>query len=143
MACLYKRRKQYWISYYIEGKQIQKTLHTSNERVALAKKKQIEYQLSLGQLHAASQLRVPEILEAFCKHITATRTYKSYKNDISRLRSFFGPVCESLKPTAFIPTDPPALNTSSFVDPNLSHNTIYRNFLGLIQAKKKAWFHAK
>jgi len=98
MACLYKRRKQYWISYYIEGKQIQKSLHTSNERVALAKKKQIEYQLSLGELHAASQLRVPEILEAFCKHITATRTYKSYKNDISRLRKFFGPVCESLKP---------------------------------------------
>ena len=34
MACLYKRRKQYWISYYIGGKQVQKSLHTSSEKVA-------------------------------------------------------------------------------------------------------------
>ncbi len=98
MACLYKRRKQYWISYYIDGTQVQKSLHTSNEKVAAAKKKQIEYQLALGELHAASQLQVPEVLEIFCRYLKATRTCKSYKNDISRLRTFFGPVCESLKP---------------------------------------------
>ena len=27
----------------------------------------------------------------------ATRTYKSYRNDFSRLRIFFGPICEFLK----------------------------------------------
>jgi hypothetical protein len=98
MACLYKRRKKYWISYYHDGKQIQKSLKTSEPRVALAKKRRIEYELSLGDLHMASQLRLVGILEAFCKHLIATRTRKSYKNELSRLRSFFGPICESLEP---------------------------------------------
>ena len=98
MACLYKRRKQFWISYYVDGKQVQKSLRTSSERVALAKKKRIEYEISLGDLHVASRLRLPVVLEAFCKHLEVTRTYKSFKNDFSRLRSFFGPICESLQP---------------------------------------------
>ena len=98
MACLYKRKENYWISYYIEGRQIQKSLRTSNQKVALAKKRRIEYEGSLGDLNVASQLRVPIVLEAFCKYLEATRTHKSFKNDFSRLRAFFGPICESLKP---------------------------------------------
>jgi integrase len=98
MACLYKRRKQFWISYYVDGKQVQKSLRTSSERIALAKKKRIEYEISLGDLHVASRLRLPVVLEAFCKHLEVTRTYKSFKNDFSRLRAFFGPICESLQP---------------------------------------------
>lgn len=27
MACLYKRRTQYWASYYLNGRQVQKSLH--------------------------------------------------------------------------------------------------------------------
>ena len=97
MACLYRRRKQFWISYYRGSKQVRMSLHTSDEKVARAKKKRIEYELSLGDLYMASQLRVPVVLEVFCKHLKATRTRKSFKNDFSRLRAFFGPVCESLK----------------------------------------------
>jgi hypothetical protein len=41
MASVYRRRKQYWISYYVNGEQVKKSLHTSNERVAIAKKRQI------------------------------------------------------------------------------------------------------
>ncbi|HSW02232.1 MAG TPA: tyrosine-type recombinase/integrase [Sedimentisphaerales bacterium] len=37
-------------------------------------------------------------MEAFCQELKTTRTFKSYKNDFSRLRVFFGPVCESLMP---------------------------------------------
>jgi len=73
MACLYKRRKNYWISYYVGGRQIQKSLGTSNQRVALAKKRRIEYECSLGDLHVASELRVSVVLEAFCQHLEATR----------------------------------------------------------------------
>ncbi len=98
MASVFRRRKQYWISYYVNGEQVKKSLHTSNERVAIAKKRQIEYELSLGDLHVASQLPLVPILEAFCKHLASTRTYKSFKNDFSRLRAFFGPICQSLEP---------------------------------------------
>ena len=100
MAHLYKRGRQYWISYYLEGKLVQKSLKTNQERVALAKQKRLEYELSLGDLHIATKLSLPVVLEVFCKHLKANRTRKSWKNDVSRLRVFFGPVCESLKPCA-------------------------------------------
>jgi len=34
MAHLYKRRKQFWICYYVNGRKIQKSLNTDNERIA-------------------------------------------------------------------------------------------------------------
>jgi len=98
MACLYKRGRIYWISYYIDDKQFKKSLNTTNERVARSKLKKIEYDLALGDLHVASKLPLQSILEAFCRELLATRTYKSYKNDLSRLRVFFGPICDALKP---------------------------------------------
>ena len=97
MASIYKRGKQFWVSYYIGNTQIKKTLKTTNERIARNKLKKIEYELALGELGVASKLPLPAILEAFCKELKATRTYKSYKNDFSRLRIFFGPVCDSLE----------------------------------------------
>jgi len=97
MAHLYKRRNKYWICYYVKGEKIQKSLHTDNERIARDKKRKIEYDLSIGNLHVASQLLLPLILEDFCRYLKTARTYKSYKNDISRLRVFFGPICESLR----------------------------------------------
>lgn len=98
MAHLYKRRQQFWICYYVGGQRIQKSLHTDNERIARDKKRKIEYELSLGDLHVTSKTLLPVILEDFCKYLKATRTHKSFKNDISRLRIFFGPICESLRP---------------------------------------------
>lgn len=98
MAHLYKRGCHFWISYYLSGKLVQKSLKTKNERVALSKKKRIEYELALGDLHVASKTPLPAILEAFCKELMATRTFKSYKNDFSRLRVFFGPICDLLEP---------------------------------------------
>jgi len=97
MASLYKRGKRYWISYYVQGKLIQKSLETTSERVALAKKRQIEYESSLGNLLLATETPLVPLLEAFCKHLEATRTYKSCKNDMSRLRVFFGPICSQLQ----------------------------------------------
>ena len=97
MAHLYKRRRQFWICYYINGKKIQKSLATDNERIARDKKRKIEYELSIGDLHVTSKLPLPIVLENFCKYLKISRTYKSYKNDISRLRIFFGPICESLR----------------------------------------------
>jgi hypothetical protein len=99
MAHLYRRRKQFWICYYINGQRVQKSLRTDNERIARDRKRKIEYELSLGDLQVASSIPLPVILEGFCRYLKAPRTYKSFKNDISRLRIFFGPICESLKPS--------------------------------------------
>ncbi len=98
MASLYKRGKRYWIGYTLNGERVERSLFTTNLRVARDKKRKIEYELAIGDLDQASKLPLVPVLEAFCKHLKATRTFKSYKNDFSRLRTFFGPVCEALKP---------------------------------------------
>lgn len=98
MASLFKRRSQFWVCYYINGKRIQQSLKTSNERIARDKVKKIEYEMALGDLHQATKIPLQVILEDFSKYLRSTRTYKSYKNDISRLRTFFGPISDSLKP---------------------------------------------
>ena len=82
MACLYKRRKQYWASYYLNGCQVQKSLHTDNERVARDKLRKLEYELSIGDLPQASRLPLPALLETFCGHMRAKQTYKSYRKDV-------------------------------------------------------------
>ena len=47
MASIYKRGNKYWVSYYINNKQIKKSLGTDNERVARSKVRKIEYELAL------------------------------------------------------------------------------------------------
>ncbi|MEI8196325.1 MAG: hypothetical protein WCI73_10485, partial [Phycisphaerae bacterium] len=97
MASLYKRRKQYWVSYYSGSQHLQKSLHTNNERIARAKVKQLEYDMSLGDLRQVTKLPLVKVLEAYCLHLKGIRTYKSWKNDLSRLRVLFGPLCELLE----------------------------------------------
>lgn len=104
MASLYKRGKHYWVSYYLDGQHVQKSLKTTNQRVAESKVKRLEYELALGDLHVASKTPLAVILEAYGRHLKATRTFKSYKNDFSRLRVFFGPICQCL--TIQPPGDP-------------------------------------
>ncbi len=69
VASLYRRRKKFWISFYLDGQLVQKSLKTDNERIALAKKKQLEYELSIGDLHQVSQLQLATMVEAFCQHV--------------------------------------------------------------------------
>ena len=97
MASLFKRRKHYWVSFYLDGQHVRRSLKTSSEKVAKAKVRRIEYELEIGDLRAVSKLHLPAILQTFCRHLMATRTYKSYKNDFSRLRIFFGPICRELE----------------------------------------------
>lgn len=97
MASLYLRGRFYWVSYSVNGKQRQKSLRTTIEKVARSKFKRLEYELATGDLQQASRLRLPTILEEFCQHLRAKHPHKSCANDFSRLRLFFGEVCESLK----------------------------------------------
>jgi len=88
VASLYKRRKKFWISYYLDGKLVQKSLKTDNERVARAKKKKIEYELSIGDLHLATQLPLPAITEAFCQHLKTRITQLARTGCGNAIREF-------------------------------------------------------
>jgi hypothetical protein len=45
MAFLFKRRRQFRVSYYADGVQVQKALDTTSQRAARTRLKQIEYGL--------------------------------------------------------------------------------------------------
>ena len=98
MASIYKRGRIWWIHYLIGGKSVSRSLRTSNERVALEKKKRLEALEVTGQLPKPSNTPVEDFLQSFCEFLRRTRTRKSVKNDISYLRMFFGPRCPALQP---------------------------------------------
>ncbi len=97
MASLYKRGKCYWASYWVNNRQFQKSLRTKIERVARDKLKRLEYELAIGDLQLSSRLPIRTVLQSFCEHMQLTRTFKSYKNDVSRLRVLFGQICPALE----------------------------------------------
>jgi integrase len=98
MASIYRRGKVWWVKFHLKGVRIQQSLNTTHERVAQARKSQIEYRLATGTLVMPSETPIRDFLEGFCQYLKSTRTRKSYKNDISYLRIFFGPICRSLEP---------------------------------------------
>jgi hypothetical protein len=120
MASLYKRGEWFWIAYYANGEHVQKSLGTNNERIAKEKQKRIEYELSIGELQAASRLPIRTVLQKFCEHLQVTRTFKSCKNDVSRLRVFFGPICEALElglPGGWSKTETPKRPVDQYAQP--------------------------
>ncbi len=98
MASIYKRGNVWWVKYHLKGVRVQQSLDTTHERVAQTKKSQIEYRLGTGTLVMPSETPIADFLEGFCQYLKGIRTRKSYKNDVSYLRIFFGPICTSLKP---------------------------------------------
>ena len=100
MACIFRRGKKefWWIKYYADGKQHYHSLSTKDRAVARAKKVEIESQLARHEFIAPSRLPIEPFLEEYCQFLRTIRTEKSYKNDVSRLRMFFGPVCDALLP---------------------------------------------
>ena len=97
MASIYKRGRTWWIHYLIGGKSVSRSLRTTNQRVALDKKKRIEALEVTDQLSKPSKTPIKAFLQDFGEFLLKTRTFKSAKNDISYLRQFFGPCCPALQ----------------------------------------------
>ena len=99
MASLYQRGKKgtWWIKYYVRGRPVFKSLKTTSARAAERVLKQIEGEHASGSLMAPSKIPLPEFLQDFCEFLKTIRTRKSYKNDFSVLRVFFGPICPALQ----------------------------------------------
>jgi integrase len=104
MASIYKQpgSAAWWVSYYRGGRRVRESLKTCDERIARRKARRIEAELVTGDLEERTTTPLVPVLEAFCEHLTTTRTRKSYKNDISCLRTVFGPLCDALKPSSTV-----------------------------------------
>ena len=107
----YRGKKTWWVSYYLNGNRCRHSLKTTNEKIARRKLKRIEADLETGDLEqrtttpqqSTGDLELPSItplepfLDAFCEYLETARSRKAYKNDLSYLRTFFGPVCEAAR----------------------------------------------
>lgn len=72
---------------------------------------------------SAEKLSVHMIVSAFCRDLKMRCPHKSYKNDVSRLRAFFGQICEELKPGR-----PEGAATKSYPD-KFAHAHVKAEFL--------------
>ena len=103
MASIYKRGRNWWIHYYVNGKSVDRSLRTTNERIARDRQKKLEAANVVGQLAEPSSTPIEAAVQDYCRYMTATRTRKSAKNDISNLRAFFGPCCPALELGSRVP----------------------------------------
>ena len=104
MASIFRKpgNKTWWATYYHAGKRIRRSLGTTQERLALRKLRKIEGDLVTGELERKTHTPIEPFLEELCEYLATTRTPKSCKNDISYLRTFFGPVCDALQPRSTV-----------------------------------------
>lgn len=98
MATAYRRGKIFHVAFRRKGRLVLRSLQTANKWIARDKARKIDRELLLGEAEDASQLPLATIIAAFCEYRRTTRPYKSYRNDLARLRAFFGPICDALKP---------------------------------------------
>lgn len=101
MAHLYKRGKRYYLKYYVNGKQKEKSLGTDSYQLARELQRQFESGLANGvPTPLPSRTALTQVLDAYVRHIRAIKTAKSAQNDIYYLREVFGPICEGLTITS-------------------------------------------
>lgn len=98
MASIYRRGQTWWIHYYVEGQSASRSPKTTNKRIALDVKRNIEALEVTGQLGRPSRIPIGPFLESFCEYLKRTQTPQGTRKDLSYLRVFFGPCCSALEP---------------------------------------------
>ena len=99
MASLRKRGKQYYASYYIEGRERRTSLDTTSYQVARERLRKLESSIARGAVDEDRPTRTPvsEIVGAYAAHLKTTKTKNGWKVDFWYLRRIFGPVCPLLE----------------------------------------------
>jgi len=92
MAKRYMRRSRLWVSI-----QHQQPHDTASNRTDKARFKHKWPELESAESMTASAIPVITVVTDFCEHLKMRCPHKSYKNDVSRLRAFFGQICDELK----------------------------------------------
>ncbi len=97
MSSRYTRASRVWVRNRAAGRPIRPSQRVSAEQAATGRIENRGTISSNNKLDAASELPVVTVVAAFCEHLKLRCPHKSYKNDVSRLRAFFGQICEELK----------------------------------------------
>jgi hypothetical protein len=94
------KKRASWACYYVGEKRVRHSPHTLDDRIARKKLRKTELDLLAGELEPKTVTPLVPFLEAFSTYLATVRSAKAYKNDISCLRTFFGPVCDALRPNS-------------------------------------------
>ncbi len=89
MASIFKRNKTWYVSFLASGKQVVKSLKTSDEKLARHLKKEFEVKSRLKELRTEKRISVEE----YCKQYLDEVTYRKQSTnvaDYSRIRDFLG-----------------------------------------------------
>jgi integrase len=101
MASLLKRGSNFYVSYYVGGKELRKSLGTDNFQLAKEKQRQFESaQLRGDDNPLPTRTPIGNIITAYVNQIRTVKTAKSAQTDIYYLRDAFGPVCEAIQITS-------------------------------------------
>ena len=101
MACLKKRKKTYYVQYYVGKKQKRVCLDTDSYQIAKEKLRQFESAKLRGvDSPLPTKTSLSEIVGKYVNHIRTIKTAKSAQTDVYYLRSMFGAICPELTVTS-------------------------------------------
>jgi integrase len=105
MASLRKRGSCFYLSYYVGGREIRKSLDTDNLQIAKERLRQFESaQLRGDNIPLPTRTPIADVVTAYVSHIRTVKTPKSAQTDIYYLRDAFGPICPALQITSRKPS---------------------------------------
>ncbi len=94
-----KRGKVLYLHYSENGVRRRVSLHTGSLEIAKEKQRKFDSARMHGTLDVfPTNTPLASAVEAYARHMKATRTRHGYNADVSYLRNAFGPISESLKP---------------------------------------------
>jgi len=93
MASLVKRKKNYYLQYYVGMSLKRKSLRTTNYQIAKEKLRQFESAQLRGDANPLpTRTKLSEIVDKYVKHVRNMKTEKSAQTDVYYLRSMFGTI---------------------------------------------------
>jgi hypothetical protein len=101
MASLRKRGSNFYVSYYVSGKERRLSRDTDNLQLAKEKLRRFESaQLRGDDSPLPTRTPIAQAVQAYVNHIRTKKTAKSAQTDIYYLREAFGPICPALQVTS-------------------------------------------
>ena len=92
MASIYKRGKTWWISYYLNGKLIQRSLKVKDKKLANFLKKQKEIEIEQGKVKIPSQKTIKECFKEYKEWAKARKAPHTFETEIGQLNKFLLPI---------------------------------------------------
>lgn len=132
MAFLRKIGAKFYIRATVDGRKRDIATRSGDIKVARAMLAQYQAEASQGRTQFVSKTPLVGMIESFAAHTRARNSLKLSRNDISRLRTVFGPICPAL--VAKFPGQSPKLKAKP-IEAKTAEQVTSRKILDHLQAR--------